>query len=287
MIYDQAEGLRRKLDNNRTPNQAKTISVISGKGGVGKSNFVLNFSLQLINTQKKVLVIDLDMGMGNIDILMGVHAEKSIINLFEDHLSVHEIIETGPNGLSYIAAGSGLNHLFNMRETDRSFFYDQYRELVQMYDYIIFDMGAGVTEDGLFFILASDECIVITTPEPTAITDAYGMIKHVVNMQRSMPIYVIMNRSLGYQEGQKSLRRFNDVVSKFLHVQSRSMGIIPDDKTVTQAVIKQVPYVLFNHRSKAAKAIKEITNNYLKDSKEIHGQSSITFIEKLKRLIEG
>lgn len=286
MKYDQAEGLRRRLDNKKTPKQAKTISVISGKGGVGKSNFALNFSLQLIKNQKKVLIIDLDIGMGNIDILMGVRAEKTIINLFEDHLSIHEIIETGPEGLSYIAAGSGLNHFFNMHETDRSYFYEQYMELVEMYDYIIFDMGAGVTEDGLFFILASDECIVITTPEPTSITDAYGMIKHVINKQSRMPIYVIMNRSFGSWEGLKSLQRFNDVVSTFLHVQSRSMGIIPDDKTVTQAVIKQIPYVLFNHKSKASKAIREITINYLKDTKEINGQSSTRFIEKLKQLIE-
>ncbi|MFC4023132.1 MinD/ParA family protein [Oceanobacillus longus] len=286
MKFDQAEGLRQKLDYKKTPKQAKTISVISGKGGVGKSNFALNFSLQLISNEKKVLLFDLDVGMGNIDILMGVRPQKTIIDLFESHLQVHDIIETGPNGLSYIAAGSGLSHFFKMEEADKSYFYEQYKELVQKYDYILFDMGAGVTEEALFFILASDECIVITTPEPTSITDAYGMIKHVINNQSSMPIYIVMNRSLGHREGLHALHHFKEVVAKFLHVQISSMGIIPDDKTVTQAVIRQVPYTLFNNKSKAAQAIQEITSNYLKNSNEINRPSSSTFIEKLRRLIE-
>ncbi|WP_237566154.1 MinD/ParA family protein [Oceanobacillus massiliensis] len=283
--HDQAEGLRRKLDNQRIPKQAKTISVISGKGGVGKSNFALNFSLQLLSHQKKVLLFDLDVGMGNIDILMGMRSKRTIIDMFEEQLTIHDIIETGPNGLSYIAAGSGLNHFFKMEEADKSYFYDQYKALVEMYDYILFDMGAGVTEDGLFFILASDECIVITTPEPTSITDAYGMIKHVVSHDSMMPIQVVMNRSAGYQDGIRTLRQFDNVISTFLNIDIKAMGIIPDDKTVTQAVIRQVPYVLFNDKSSAARAIKEITFNYLSNSKELNRTASSSFVQKLKQLI--
>ncbi|WP_249869767.1 MinD/ParA family protein [Oceanobacillus saliphilus] len=286
MKHDQAEGLRRKLNSIHTPKEAKTISIISGKGGVGKSNFALNFSLTLMSKQKKVLLFDLDVGMGNIDILMGVRANKTIIDMFERKLSVHQIIETGPNGLSYIAAGTGLTNFFKLSEGDKSHFYEQFKELLQMYDYILFDMGAGVTEDGLFFILASDECIVITTPEPTSLTDAYGMIKHVINNQKTMPVHIVMNRSSTYQEGLKSLTRFKEVVIKFLDVQITPLGIIPDDKAVTQAVIRQVPYVLYNEKSKAAKAIKELTFNYLSNSKEIERASPFYFVRKLKQFIE-
>lgn len=286
MKHDQAEGLRRKLDRWNNPRQAKTLAVISGKGGVGKSNFALNFSLQLINNGKKVLLFDLDVGMGNIDILLGNRAEKTIVNLFEERLSVHDIIEQGPEGLAYIAGGSGLSNFFQMDESDHAYFYEQYRELSQAYDYILFDMGAGVTEDSLFFILASDECIVITTPEPTSVTDAYGMIKHVVNRKRDMPLHVILNRAFNYQDGLKALERFKAVVSKFLDVEIHSVGIIPDDKVVTQAIVRQIPYTLYNEKSKAAKALKEITYNYVTQTKQVNRTTSSSFVQRLKQLIE-
>lgn len=286
MKHDQAEGLRRKLDRWNNPRQAKTLAVISGKGGVGKSNFALNFSLQLINNGKKVLLFDLDVGMGNIDILLGNRAEKTIVNLFEERLSVHDIIEQGPEGLAYIAGGSGLSNFFQMDESDHAYFYEQYRELSQAYDYILFDMGAGVTEDSLFFILASDECIVITTPEPTSVTDAYGMIKHVVNRKRDMPLHVILNREFIYQDGLKALERFKAVVSKFLDVEIHSVGIIPDDKVVTQAIVRQIPYTLYNEKSKAAKALKEITYNYVTQTKQVNRTTSSSFVQRLKQLIE-
>ncbi|WP_067729436.1 MinD/ParA family protein [Oceanobacillus damuensis] len=286
MANDQAAGLRRKINSMKTPKEAKTISIISGKGGVGKSNFALNFSLQLIKNEKKVLLFDLDVGMGNIDILMGLRAKKTIIDMFDERLSVHDIIETGPIGLSYIAAGSGMTNFFKLNGEDKTHFYEQYKELVQMYDYILFDMGAGVTEEGLYFILSSDECIVITNPEPTSLTDAYGMIKHVINNQSSMPVYIVMNRAASHREGVKSLQGFTGVVTKFLDVQINSMGIIPDDKVVTQAVIRQVPYVLYNEKSKAAKAIKEIADNYLVNSNEVDRSSPFSFVRKLKQLIE-
>ncbi|WP_339227727.1 MinD/ParA family protein [Oceanobacillus sp. FSL K6-2867] len=285
MKHDQAEGLRRKLDRRNQSGQAKTLAVISGKGGVGKSNFALNFSLQLINNGKKILLIDLDVGMGNIDILLGNRAEKTIVNLFEERLSIHEVIEQGPNGLSYIAGGSGLSNFFQMDESDRSYFYEQYMELAQTYDYILFDMGAGVTEESLFFILASDECIVITTPEPTSVTDAYGMIKHVVNRKHDMRLHVILNRAPNYQDGLKSLERFKAVVTKFLHVKIHSMGIIPDDKVVAQAIVRQIPYTLYNEKSKAAKALKEITYNYVTQTKQVNRTTS-SFVQRLKQLME-
>lgn len=284
MKHDQAEGLRRKL--GPFVKQAKTVSVISGKGGVGKSNFALNFSLQLIANGKKVLLFDLDIGMGNIDILMGLRAEKTIVDMFQNHLTIEDIIETGPKGLSYIAGGSGLNGFFHMNGTDKDFFYEQYRKLLDQYDYILFDMGAGVTEDGLYFILASDECIVITTPEPTSITDAYGMIKHVTGKQKDMPIYVVMNRSTNHQTGLNALEQFKKVVVKFLGIEIKAMGIIPNDKTVIQAVLNQVPFVMFNERSKASKAMDHIAYRYVTQSKEISRNTSFSFVQKLKQLME-
>ncbi|GAB3067232.1 MinD/ParA family protein [Virgibacillus ainsalahensis] len=285
MVLDQASSLRRQLQVFGQQKQAKTLSVISGKGGVGKSNIALNFSLELINKQKKVLLFDLDVGMGNIDIMMGLHAAKSITDMFSEHLSIHDIIERGPNNLAYIAGGSGLSDVFIMNQEKRNYFLQQYQELVQMYDYIIFDMGAGATKDSIFFILASDECIVVTTPEPTSITDAYSIIKHVVNSKANMPIYVIINRSFSQKVGLESLERFGQVVLQFLHINIHKMGILPEDKAVSEAVLNQIPYILYNEKSAVSKAMKEVTDNYVRNSGEINKIAAPSFIQKIKLLI--
>lgn len=283
---DQAMNLRRKLQQFKEPKQAKTISVVSGKGGVGKSNFAVNFSLELLKIKKKVLLVDLDVGMGNIDILLGLNATKTIVDMFDQRLKIHDIIEEGPNDLAYIAAGNGLADFFDLDETKKDYFLEQYQELVQVYDYIIFDMGAGATNDSLSFIVASDECIAVTTPEPTSITDAYGMIKHILQTQQNMPISVIMNRS-SMKSGRQALERFQRIVEHFLTIEICKLGIIPDDKTVSTAVIRQIPYVLLNEKSAVSRAIKNITVNFLENengAKE-HKQQSVSFVQRLKEFV--
>lgn len=283
MINDQANQLRRQIEMLKNPKQAKTICIISGKGGVGKSNLAVNFALDLIHKGKKVLIFDLDIGMGNIEILLGKSAQKNIHDMFNDNESIHRIIEVHDNGLAFIAGGSGLNELFTLNDQKKQFFIDQYKELVQSYDYIIFDMGAGIHSDSLFFILAADECIVVTTPEPTSITDAYSMIKQIIHNQGRMPIRVIMNRCLSQKHGEQSLEQFRKVIKQFLHIDILKMGILPEDKAVTRAVIHQEPYI-FNGKLSVTKALKQLTVNYLNDTSELNSIHP-KFIQKLKQLL--
>ena len=282
---DQAASLRRKVEMNSQPREAKTISIISGKGGVGKSNIALNISLELMNQDKKVILFDLDVGMGNINILLGLQPRKSIVDLLNEELSIFDIIEQGPRNLSYIAGGTGLSSFFTLDAPKKNHFFEQYNELVHLYDYIIFDMGAGVTVDSLFFILASDECIVITTPEPTSITDAYSMIKQVVTNGYDMPIHVILNRARSQKEGMQALKRFQQVVTQFLQIHINLMGIIPEDQIVSEAVRKQTPYVILNEKSRAARAIRELTINYIKSTKQMNNIRTFSFIQRLKKFI--
>lgn len=284
-MNDQAMNLRLKLQQSRDPKQATTISIVSGKGGVGKSNFALNFSLELLKTGKKVLLFDLDVGMGNIDILLGLNASKTIIDMFDQQLKIHDIIENGPNNLSYIAAGNGLSSFFDLDDNKKDYFLEQYKELVSLYDYIIFDMGAGASQESLFFIVSSDECIVITTPEPTSITDAYGMIKHIVNNQGKMPIYVVMNRSLTQKSGKKALERFQRVISQFLHIEIHQMGILPYDRTVSTAVIRQIPYSILNENAAISKAIRQIVANYSQRAFTTNKKETTSFVKRLKQLL--
>ena len=282
-MRDQAERLRTQCANDKK--EAKTIAVVSGKGGVGKSNTALNFSLELQNRGNKVLLIDLDVGMGNIDILLGRNSMYSIAHLFTDFRPLHDIIELGPFNLSYVSGGSSLNELLQLDETKLNYFYREYDQAVYEYDYILFDLGAGATSASLAFILAADECLVVTTPEPTAITDSYSMIKHIVSKRSDIPIYVLMNRCEDTREGEKMLERFKQIVNKFLHVDVTKMGMLPTDKTVQHAVINQTPFLLYNQDAPVSRALKEITTNYLRSSNKINKLKPVSFVQRLKRLI--
>ncbi|MFD2044121.1 MinD/ParA family protein [Ornithinibacillus salinisoli] len=285
-MHDQAEGLRRKFEMLQQPRQAKTISFVSGKGGVGKSNVALNFSLELCRNGKKVILVDLDIGMGNVEILLGLQANKTIVDMLHDHIPIYDIIETGPCDLAYISGGSGLADVFTMDQEKMAHFFEQYNKLTQLYDYIIFDMGAGATPTSMAFVLAADECIVVTTPEPTSITDAYSMIKHIVTQQSSMPIYVLLNRSTSPKNGLKSLERFKRVIKHFLNFEVKFLGVLPDDQVVTKAVIRQIPYSLYNERAAVSKSLKQLTKSYISDTQESTHNEPSSFIQKFKRLIK-
>ncbi|MHA6251277.1 MinD/ParA family protein [Oceanobacillus sp. CAU 1775] len=286
-MTDQASNLRRKLASKEEVRQAKTISIISGKGGVGKSNIALNFSIELINQQKKVIIFDLDVGMGNINILLGLSPKRTIVDLLEENLQIAEVVEHGPNNLAYVAGGSGLSNFLELTTEKKMHFYNQFEQITKEYDYIIFDMGAGITMDSLFFILASDESIVVTTPEPTSITDAYSMIKQLVNHGYNSEINIILNRAPSHKEGIHALERFQQVVTQFLHIQTRAMGVIPEDQTVTKAVIKQTPYMLLNEKSKVAKAMRVLTESFLETKTDTLNIEDTSFVNKLINLLRG
>lgn len=285
-MNDQAKKLRQQFIKFRHDNNSKTIAIVSGKGGVGKSNFAVNFSIELHMQQKSVLLFDLDVGMGNIDILLGLHARYTVVDMIENELSIEEIIEEGPCGLAYISGGTALPSIFTMDQQNRKYFYEQYQLLLDRYDYIIFDMGAGVTSESMFFVLAADECIVMTTPEPTSITDAYGMIKHIVNNRQQMPIYIVMNRCHSKKNGEHSLTKFQHVITSFLHVDTKRLGILPEDKIVSIAVTRQIPYVLLKEKASISKALKEISQYYVNEMEEQQDARPASFLQRLTNLLK-
>jgi flagellar biosynthesis protein FlhG len=284
-MSDQAKNLRKKIGKSSLE-EAKTIAFISGKGGVGKSNLAVNFSLELIKKNKKVIIFDLDLGMGNVNILLGLQPKYTIVDLFKKQVSISDVIEEGPGGLAYIAGGSGLSHFVEMDVEKKELFYNAFEKVAKAYDYIIFDMGAGVTPNSLFFILAADECMVVTTGEPTAITDAYSMIKQVIVSGGTMPIRLILNRANSKEEI-ALLTRLQQVVKQFLKADVYPLGFIPEDRAVIEAVGRQMPYSLLNERSKAAKSVKQLVHHYLHDSSKMVLTYQPSFLSKLKQLIRG
>lgn len=281
-MNDQAESLRRLVER-KNDGGAKVIAVVSGKGGVGKSNISLNFALSLAKLNKKVAVLDLDIGMANIDILMGLTPSYHMMSIIEDELTIWDVIEDGPNGIAYIAGGSSFSTFVEVDEKGMNRFFQQLEQLCYHYDYIVMDMGAGVTKTSLQFTLASHDVFIVTTPEPTALTDAYAMMKHILQHDQSKPFYLIVNRADSKKEGTTVLNSFTRVAAKFLNKDVHGLGMIPFDKKVMQAVKSQTPFVLMDEHAKAAKAMQQIASTYI--GEQLNKASRIDhFVTKMKRL---
>ncbi|WP_055108446.1 MinD/ParA family protein [Paenibacillus ihumii] len=270
-MNDQAQSLRRlvsKLDGSperqasRT-HSARILTVSSGKGGVGKSNFTLNFALALRTLGRKVLIFDADIGMANIDVLMGVRARYNLYHLLKGERNLEEIIELGSNGLPFIAGGSGMADLFTLSESDLNYFTSQIEEISEKMDYIIFDTGAGLSKETVKFITAADECIVVTTPEPTSITDAYALIKVVHGMEQQVPFRLVINRASGQQEAQQVTDKLSLVAKRFLDIEIPMLGYMHDDSHVMQAVKKQIPFLTAFPSCAASRDIQRLAMRYL------------------------
>jgi flagellar biosynthesis protein FlhG len=272
-MNDQALNLRKKVESIGRTKQAKVISVVSGKGGVGKSNISLNLSLSLINFNKKVLLIDLDIGMANIDILLGKRAKHHVSDMVDQQLSIWEIIETTEHGLSFIAGGNGLSELFELTQEKFDFFISQIEHVVEFYDFVIFDIGAGASKENLKFILTSHEILVVTTTEPTSITDAYAMIKHINQYKKDLSIFLVVNRCENRKEGKETADRLVSVTSRFLGKTIFIKGYIPDDNSVRQAVKQETPFLIFAPKCKASIAVQNLAVTCIKEGLSIKEKS--------------
>ncbi|WP_026570347.1 MULTISPECIES: MinD/ParA family protein [Sediminibacillus] len=285
-MYDQAANLRRKVEASRNPKQAKTIAIVSGKGGVGKSNFALNFCLSLSKKQKSVLLFDLDIGMGNIDVLLGKTSKLSIVDMFEGRLPIDDVIERISDSFAYISAGSGLMNIFSMNDDQFDYFISQYEMLTGLFDFIVFDMGAGITEGSANFLMAADEAIVVTTPEPTSLTDAYAMIKHITREDPVLPLFLLINRIPNQRVGKQTAARLQRVAGQFLGKELAVLGMLPEDKAVVQAVISQTPFVEKSPKTAAAKAVREMADLFLDGDLPGGRRTSSSFIKKLTHFIK-
>jgi flagellar biosynthesis protein FlhG len=293
-MNDQARLLREQIEKHRANHtngieakkEANTLAIISGKGGVGKSNFSLNFSLTLQQKGFKVLLFDLDIGMANIDILMGTTQKYNIVHLFEEGRTLKQVIQKGPENLSYIAGGSGLKDVFKLDETKRKNFLSQLAEASSQYDYIVFDMGAGISEESLQLLLSVDEIFLLTTCEPTSLTDAYSALKYINTHNCTIPFHLILNKVPNIKIASQTAERIQYVAQQFLTKKISLLGSIPDDRFVILAVMEQTPFLLKYPKSPASKAILNLTCLYLENKSKmpVPSQKEPTFIAKLFRL---
>lgn len=244
---DQANNLRsliQQIDNGRENVQlsSRVITVTSGKGGVGKTNFSLNLAIQFSKQNKRVVIIDADFGLANIEVLFGIIPRYSLADVLKGTKDIEEVLTDGPMGIKFISGGSGLRELSNITERQMNYFINNFSYLDTISDIIIVDTGAGISKSVVNFIKASDETIIVTTPEPTSITDAYALIKTIKEEAVKMPDFkVVVNRVDDEEEGIEIYNKINKASSKFLGVQLENLGYIPYDRFLVKAVKHQQP----------------------------------------------
>lgn len=285
---DQAESLRRMLESDGVKRMAKVVTVTSGKGGVGKSNFSLNFAIALTELGKKVVLLDADLGLANLDVLMGISPKGNLFQLIEQGYQIWDILESGPGGVDLIASQSGFQRLLSLDEKRLSSFMEELHRLDGYADFIIIDTGAGLTKEALHFILSSNEVILITTPEPTSLTDAYAVIKMIHFKEPFLAPRLVVNRVHSSQEGINTGERFGLVSKKFLNLEVPFLGYIHEDAHIGLSVRKQEPFLLLYPSSKAAADVRQIAKEYLNipDRKDKTSQGMKGFLQRMLNFIQ-
>jgi flagellar biosynthesis protein FlhG len=263
-MIDQAENLRKlAIQNTEGKSRPKIITIASGKGGVGKSNFTVNLAICLSKLNKKVAILDADIGMSNIDILMGESTNKTICDVVYNDIDIEDIIIETKYGVKLIPGGSALNHIEDFNENQRKKFLNEIDKITDI-DYLLIDTGAGINKSLLAFISCSNEFFVITTPEPTSITDAYSLLKATNNLNIKDRANIVINRCTSAKEANSVYLRIKSVVDKFLNMNLEFGGYILDDKKVSSCVKKQIPFFAAYPNIEISKCIMAIAKNISK-----------------------
>lgn len=279
-MADQAEKLRRVsqvvLSRNYIKSPARVIAITSGKGGVGKTSFAVNFALSLIKCGKRTLIIDADLGMGNVDVVLGCSSPYNIMHLKDNLLSVDDIIVEGPLGLKFMSGGSGFQQLSNLTDQEMKLIVDKVICCDDVFDFIIIDTGAGLNHNMLKFLLAADDIVLITTPEPTAITDAYAVLKTFIMLKGQGITRLVVNRITDNREGLVTAEKIQKVAQRFLAVDIELLGSIKEDYHVLKAIKQQQPVLIAYPDCSYANAIQNIahfmaTGDYPKEQKGFKG----------------
>lgn len=287
---DQAARLRklveeRKVDQIRVDQKktARIISVTSGKGGVGKTSLSVNLAAHLSKQGTKILLIDADLGLSNVEIMLGVTPSYTLKDVIKHGKDIEDVIINGPYNLDFISGGNGFLELAELSEVEREEILIKIHKLEELYDIIIIDTGAGISKNVTAFLTISDEIIVITTSEPTALTDAYSIMKVISEEKLKQKIGLIINRVKTKSEFQQASNILISTAKKFLGEEIKSLGYVYEDPNVRKTIYKKTPFVIYYPDSKASDCIIDIVANLkLKENPE----KKVSMMDKFMRLFE-
>ena len=245
----------------------RVIAITSGKGGVGKTNLAVNLSVGLQQAGQRVLLIDADIGMANVNLLMGSVANRSLLDLLEDDVELEDVIEESAAGVKYISGVAGVEAAMNVNRLEQKKLHRKLARCSELADVIIIDTGAGLNRNVIEFVLAAEEVLLITTPEPTALADAYAVIKAYSTYTDRRNIRLVINRIRDEEECHSVVEKINQTTKKFLNVTIGCLGYIYEDRAVIEAVHRQEPFVIVNEKSPAAQCVFEIAKSLLSGEK--------------------
>lgn len=287
---DQAERLRIIKANQQIKPMARVITVTSGKGGVGKSNTAINLAIQFRKMGKRVIILDADFGLANIEIMFGAVPKHNLCDLIYQGKNIKEIITWGPMEVGFISGGSGIAGMSNLGRDYLNYIIHNLVQLDSLADIIIVDTGAGISDAVLEFLVASGEIILVTTPEPTSITDSYSLLKalsrHPRYQAESTTIKMIANRVSREEEGQLLYNKLNAVVSRYLKIPFTFLGSVPQDDKLQKAVMQQTPVSIQSPLAKSTMAYEKIAMK-LMDKDVAEGQLKRGMAAFFSHIISG
>jgi flagellar biosynthesis protein FlhG len=246
-----------------TGQRCRTIAFTSGKGGVGKSNLVLNTGLLLARHGRRVALLDGDLGLGNLTVLMGQAPNYDLRDVIAGDKHMRDIVMEGPNGLLVIPAGSGVAELANLTEAERQELFEQLHDIEASVDFLLIDTSAGISDTVLSLILASDESVVVTQPEPTALADAYALMKVVIQQFPAYPFHVLINMVRDAKQARQVQRSLAEILTRFLGYTPGDAGFVVMDSWVAQAVVQQVPFTTLAPRASASRCMEDLVARLL------------------------
>ncbi|MGL4562358.1 MAG: MinD/ParA family protein [Brevinema sp.] len=273
---DSSQDLKQFI--NQENSRTRIITITSGKGGVGKSNFALNLAIAIANItdsnntpqRHRVVIMDADLGLANVNVLLGLIPKTNLYHVLKGQKTLKEIIIPTSFGIDLIAGASGLSQLANLSEEERLNFI---KEIVQLNyaDFLIIDTAAGVSSNVTQFAAIAHDTIVVTTPEPTSITDAYGVIKSIALEHQNTPnLKLVVNKASSQKEAEKVASKIISISKGFLNIELLPLGYIPDSPIVSSAVRKQIPFSILSPGSNVAQGVEQIARKLL----NIHHQGS-------------
>jgi flagellar biosynthesis protein FlhG len=291
-MEDQAEKLRemmrRKSDSLEKPagkdgKKTRIITVTSGKGGVGKTNVSVNMALAYARIGKKVVVMDADLGLANVNVMLNMIPKFNLYHVIRKQNTMREIMIDTEYGISIVAGASGFSKIANLNDAERQYFIGEL-ETLSAADIIIIDTSAGVSSNVLDFVAAADDAVIVTTPEPTAITDAYGIIKIIATEinNLNMGLKLVVNRVKNVTEAKKVADKMINITGQFLNLKVEYLGFIYDDEAVSKSVLRQRPFMVVDPKCKASMCIQHIVGRM--DKTELKGNGG--FGKMFKRLFK-
>ena len=292
---DQAQKLREMMKSTEenivqpSSTKSKIITVTSGKGGVGKTSLSVNLAIQFRQQGKSVIIFDADFGLANIEVMLGAVPQYNLTDLVYRGKELKDIIMKGPMDIGFISGGSGVTGFDDISKDQIVYLVHKLKELESMVDIIIIDTGAGISSAVMDFVVASDEVLLVTTPEPTSITDSYSLLKALSKNENfdknNTRIRIITNRVNNSDEGINLYNKLNVVVGKFLDINVGFLGSIEADTNMSKSVIQQKPVSIAYPNSKGAKAIKELAKKILEVKEDDENKPkglSMFFMRKFK-----